>query len=83
MYISMKSCCVPDYCMMIVITPMHKGRGNKNGCKNYRGESLLSTIYKEGLSRDIVKRISDLLVRVNQGRFRKGRGCTDPIFALM
>ena len=67
-----------------VIVPLHKGKGERTECKNYRGISLLSVvgkIYAEILV-DRVRRVTGGLIEDEQGGFRAGSGCVDQIFTL-
>ena len=59
-------------------------KGALNDCNNWRGITLLS-IPSKILAKIILQRISSALdqkLRNEQAGFRKGRGCTDQIFAL-
>ncbi len=75
---------VPDEWKKAVIVPLHKGKGNKDECNNYRGISLLSvpgTIYGriliERLMQFTEKKVSD-----EQGGFRKGKSYVNQISAI-
>ena len=63
--------------------PIHK-KGAKTACENYRGISLL-VIAGKILTAVIRARLSDHYeanAREAQAGFRRGRGCTDQVFAL-
>ena len=67
-----------------VVVPIWKKKGNKNDCNTYRGISLLShsgKMYAKILERR-TRQIVDTTLSQAQFGFRKGRGCTDAIFAL-
>ena len=66
---------------MIVKIPK---KGSLNDCNNWRGITLLS-IPSKIMAKIIIMRMSeavDKLLRKEQAGFRKGRRCTDQIFAL-
>lgn len=75
---------VPDDWQQAVIDPIWKKKGNKKDCSMYRGISFL------GHTGKMYTNILEQRTRYNaepslsnaQMRFRKGRGCTDAIFAL-
>ena len=59
-------------------------KGNLQDCNNWRGITLLS-IPSKILAKVIIMRISEAVdkkLRNEQAGFRKGRGCTEQIFAL-
>ncbi len=75
---------VPDEWKKAVMVPLHKGKGNKDECNNFRGISLLSVsgkiygrILTERLMQVTEKKVSD-----EQGGFSKGKSCVDQIFAV-
>ncbi len=75
---------VPEDWRKATIMLLFKGKGNKEGCKSYRGISLLSVpgkIYGRILNERMMK-ITEKIVGDNQGGFLKGRGCVDQIFAM-
>ncbi len=67
-----------------VIVPLHKGKGNKDECKNYRGISLLSVPGKicGRILTDRLMQVTEKKVSDEQGGFRKGKSCVDLIFAV-
>ncbi len=75
---------VPEDRRKVIIVLLYKGKGNREGCNNYRGISLLSVpgkIYGRILNERMMK-TTDKSVGDEQGGFRKGRGCVDKIFAM-
>ncbi len=75
---------VSDEWKKAVIVPLHKGKGNKDECNNYRGISLSSVsgkifgrVLTERLMQVTEKKVSD-----EQGGFRKGKSCVNQIFAI-
>ena len=75
---------VPDEWRKAVIVPLHKGKGSKNECNNYRGISLLSVpgkVYGRILTERLME-ATEAKVSEEQGGFRKGRGCVDQVFAI-
>ena len=75
---------VPEDWQRAVVVPIWKKKGSKNDCGTYRGISLLSytsKIYANILEQRTRYKVEPLLSDVQMG-FRKGRGCTDAIFAL-
>ena len=74
---------VPDDWSEGVIVKLPK-KGSLKNCSNWRGITLLS-IPSKILAKIIINRITDAVdqsLRREQAGFRKGRGCTDQIFAL-
>ena len=67
-----------------MIVPVHKGKGERTECSNYRGISLLSVVGKiyVGILVDRVHKMTEGLIDDEQGVFRAGRGCLDQIFTL-
>jgi hypothetical protein len=66
-----------------VVTPAHK-KGSRHDCSSYRGISPPNScyeVYYKILSNRISK-IAENVILENQHGFRKGRSCTDCIFAL-
>lgn len=66
-----------------MICPLHK-KGDQLVCKNYRGITLLNTIYKV-LSNVLYERIrpyADKCVGAYQAGFQKGRSIVDQVFTL-
>jgi len=64
--------------------PIWKKKGSKRGCNTYRSISLLSHVgkmYAKILEQRTRAKAEHLLSNAQFG-FRKGRGCTDAIFAL-
>ena len=75
---------VPDDWHKAVVVPIWKKKGSKRDCSTYRGISLLShtgKIYAKILEQRTRAIVEPLLSEAQFG-FRKGRGCTDAIFAL-
>ncbi len=60
-----------------VIVLLHKGRGKKDECKNYRGMNLLSIAVKVYVTvvTDREKVMTEGMIRDEQHGFKKGRGC--------
>jgi hypothetical protein len=74
---------IPDDWSNGIIVKIPK-KGTLRDCSNWRGITLLSTPSKI-LTKIIIQRISeatDQQLRAEQAGFRKGKGCTDQIFAL-
>ncbi|KAI4885603.1 hypothetical protein NFI96_005381 [Prochilodus magdalenae] len=74
---------VPDDWTRGVIVKIPK-KGSLSDCNNWRGITLLS-IPSKIMTKIIIQRISeavDAQLREEQAGFRRGRGCTDHIFAL-
>ena len=75
---------VPEDWQKAIIVPIWKKKGNKRDCNTYRGISLLSHIgkvYAKILERR-ARPILETQLDEAQFGFRKGRGCTDALFAL-
>ncbi len=75
---------VPDDWKKAIIVPLYKGKGSRSECSSYRGISLLSIpgkVYGRLLT-ERLKEVTDGKVSEDQGRFRKGRGCVNQIFAM-
>ena len=75
---------VPEDWRSVVIVPLHKGKGERSECKNYRGIRLLNVVGKiyAGILIDRVRRVTGGLIDEEQGGFRAGTGCVDHIFTL-
>src|ERR1700729_2184789 len=75
---------VPDDWRQALIVPVSKNKGNKRDCGTYRGISLLSHVGKmfAKILEQRIRPIVEPLLSPEQLGFRKGRGCTDAIFAL-
>ncbi len=73
---------VPDECKKAVIVPLHKGKGYKDECNNYRAISLLSVPGKVygGILTERLMQVTEKKVSDEQGGFRKGKSCVDQIF---
>jgi hypothetical protein len=74
---------LPDQWKESIIVPIHK-KGDKTGCNNYRGISLLSTSYKI-LSSILLSMLSpyvDEIIGNHQCGFRHNRSTTDQIFFI-
>ena len=75
---------VPEDWQRAVVIPIWKKKGSKKDCSTYRGISLLShtgKMYAKILEQRTRYKVEPLLSEAQMG-FRKGRGCTDAIFAL-
>ncbi|MCP5003018.1 MAG: hypothetical protein GY941_03575 [Planctomycetes bacterium] len=75
---------VPGDWTRAVIVPLYKGKGCRDRCDSYRGISLLSVpgkVYGRVLMNRL-REVTECRVSEEQGGFRKGRGCTDQIFAV-
>ena len=75
---------VPDDWQRAVTVPIWKKKGSKRDCGMYRGISLLSHVgklYAKVLEQRERHKVEPFLSEALMG-FRKGRGCTDAIFAL-
>ncbi|XP_073671663.1 uncharacterized protein [Paramisgurnus dabryanus] len=78
-----RKACVPEEWTKGVIIKIPK-KGNLSDCNNWRGITLLS-IPSKILAKVIISRLSsavDSTLRKEQAGFRKGRSCTEQIFAL-
>ena len=75
---------MPEDWRYVVIVPQHKGKGERSGCKIYRGITLLSVVGKifAGILLDRVRRVTGGLIDDEHGGFRTGRGCVDLIFTM-
>ena len=74
---------VTDDWQQAVIVPIWKKKGSKRDCGMYRGISLLSHVgkmYAKVLEQQTRCKVEPFLSEAQMG-FRKGRGCTDAIFA--
>ena len=75
---------VPNDWLRAIIVPIYKGKGDKSGCKNYRGISLLSIpgkVYGSILI-EKVRSLTERLIGEEQCGFRSGRGCVDQVFVM-
>ena len=66
------------------VVPLYKGKGDKYECTSYRGISLLSVVGKV-YGRVLIRRVregTEGVIGDEQCGFRRGRGCTDQIFAV-
>ena len=79
-----ESSIIPEDWRPNVIVPLHKGKGKRIKCKNYRIISLLSVVGKifKGILEDRARRVTGGLIDDEQGGFRSGKGCVDQIFTL-
>jgi hypothetical protein len=66
-----------------IVIPRFK-KGDRAICDNYRGISLLCTVYKiyAKIIARIIGRIIEPLISEEQNGFRKGCSCTDSIFVI-
>jgi hypothetical protein len=74
---------LPEECKESVIVPIYK-KDDKTDCNNYRGISLLSTMYKI-LSNILLSRLTpyaEEIIGDHQCRFRRNRSTTDHIFSI-
>ena len=75
---------VPEDWQNALVVPIWKKKGSKKDCSTYRGISLLSHVgklYAKILEQRTRAKTEHLLSDAQFG-FRKGRGCTDAVFAL-
>ena len=75
---------VPEDWQLAVVIPIWKKKGSKKDCSTYRGISLLiqtGKMYAKILDQSTRYKVEPLLSEAQMG-LRKGRGCTDAIFAL-
>ena len=70
---------VPEAWRSAVVVPLHKGKGERTECRNYKGISLLSVFEKiyAGILVDRVHTVTGGLIGDEQGGFRVGRGCVN------
>ena len=70
--------------MSAVIVPLHKGKGERIECKNYRSITLLSVVGKIyiGVLVDRIRIVTGGLIDDKQGGFRVRRGYVDQICIL-
>jgi hypothetical protein len=74
---------VPEEWNIAIVTPLFK-KGDRAICDNYRGISLLCTVYKI-YAKIIARRtgrIIEPLISEEQNGFRKDRSCTDSSFVI-
>ena len=74
----------PQNWKLAEVVPLYKNKGKRSECANYRGIPLLSVPGKVFAS-IILNRCKDALdqvLREEQCRFRKSKGCNDQLFAL-
>ena len=75
---------VPEDWQKALVVPIWKKKGSKKDCSTYRGISLLSHVgkmYAKILEQRVRAKVEYQLSNAQFG-FRKGKGCTDAIFAL-
>ena len=75
---------VPNDWVRAIIVPIYKGKGSREMCGNYRGISLLS-IPGKVYGRIVIERVREITegrISLEQGGFRKGKGCIDQIFSV-
>ena len=74
----------PNDWRSVVIVPLYSDKGERTECKNYRGIRLFIVVGKiyAGILVDRVGRVTGSLIDDEQGAFRAGKGCADPIFTL-
>ena len=75
--------CVPKDWVDAVIVPIPK-KGDLSDCNNWRGISLFDVVCKvtARILQDRLQQLVDEELPVSQCGLRKGRGCTDMIFAV-
>ena len=75
---------VPEDWQKAIVVPIWKRKGSKKDCSTYRGISLLSHVGKmyAKILEQRTRSKTEHLPSDAQFGFRKGRGCTDAIFAL-
>jgi len=74
---------IPEVWKDSIIVPLYK-KGNKTHCSNYRGISLLSTMYKI-LYNILLSRLTphaEKIIEDHQCGFRRSRSTTDHIFCI-
>jgi hypothetical protein len=74
---------MPEEWNIAIVIPLFK-KGDRAVCDNYRGISLLCTVYKI-YAKIIARRIGRIiepLISKEQNGFRKGHSCTDSIFFI-
>ncbi len=75
---------VPDEWRKAIIVPLHKCKGSKNECNDYRVISLLS-VPRKAYERVLTERLMNVLegkVSEEQGGYGKEKCCVDQIFAV-
>ncbi len=67
-----------------IFVQLHKGKGNKGECNNYRRISLLSVPSKiyERIVTERLMQLTEKKVIDEQGGFKRGKSCVDQIFAI-
>jgi hypothetical protein len=75
---------LPDLWKESIIVPIHKMR-DKTDCNNYRGISLLSTLYKMpvNIHLSLLSPYIDEIIGDHQCGFRHNRSTTDEIFCIL
>ena len=70
-----ESVVVPEVWLSALIVPLHKGKGERTECSNYRGISSLSVVRKIYANTlvDRVRKVTESLIDV-RGGFRAVRG---------
>ena len=74
---------LPEEWKKSIIVPVYK-KGNKIDCSNYRGISLLPTMYRN-LSNILLSRLfsyAEEIIGYHQCGFRRNRSTTDHIFCI-
>jgi sorting nexin-29 len=69
--------------MKSVVIPIIR-KGNRKDCDNYRGISLLNTIYKiyANIIKNKLNKYCDNIIDEEQNGFQKGRSCCDGYFTI-
>ena len=74
---------VPVDWVTACMVPLYKGMGDVHECRNFGGISLsvVGKVYCRILINRIRDKTGNAIAEVESG-FRRGRGCTDPIFIV-
>ncbi len=75
---------MPEQWRKAIVVPLHKGKWSQSYCNSYMRVGLPSVprkVYGRVLNKRTMN-ITEGSIDTEQGRFRRGRGCMDQIFAL-